>query len=109
MGHKESDRTVEVIIIVVTQAVRKKVKFLVLCTSQDVLGFMDGPGRHVVCDVYGVCAHVLCMGIHLYSFLSIFFHYRLLQDIEYSSLYYTVNPCCISIAYTDCVSVNPIL
>ena len=23
----------------------------------------------------------------------IFFHYRLLQDIEYSSLCYTVNPC----------------
>ena len=31
---------------------------------------MHGPGGHVVCDVYGVCAHVLCMGIHLYSFLS---------------------------------------
>ena len=30
----------------------------------------------------------------------IFFHYRLLQDIEYSSLCYTIGPCCSSILYT---------
>ena len=30
-------------------------------------------------------------------FLKIIFHYRLLQDIEYSSLCCTVNPCCLSI------------
>ena len=24
----------------------------------------------------------------------VIFHYRLLQDIEYSSLYYIVGPCC---------------
>ena len=29
----------------------------------------------------------------------IFFHYDLLQDIEYSSLFYTVGPCCLSILY----------
>ena len=34
---------------------------------------------------------------HKYSF-SYFFHYSLLQDIEYSSLYYTVGPC-LSILY----------
>ena len=28
-----------------------------------------------------------------------FFHYRLSQDIEYSSLCYTVGPCCLSILY----------
>ena len=30
----------------------------------------------------------------------ILFHYRLLQDIENSSLSYTVGPCCLSILYT---------
>ena len=34
---------------------------------------------------------------HKYSFLYSF-HYSLLQDIEYSSLYYTVGPC-LSILY----------
>ena len=32
----------------------------------------------------------------IYSF---FFHYRLLHDIEYSSLYYSVGPCCLRIIY----------
>ena len=30
-------------------------------------------------------------------FFQITFNFRLLQDIEYSSLYYRVNPCCLSI------------
>ena len=34
---------------------------------------------------------------YIYIFFQIIFHYKLLQDIEYSSLYYTVNPCCLSI------------
>ena len=29
-------------------------------------------------------------------FFQILFHYRVLQDIEYSSLFCTVNPCCLS-------------
>ena len=33
--------------------------------------------------------------IHIYILLQILFHYRLLQDIEYSSLFYTVGPCCL--------------
>ena len=38
--------------------------------------------------------------IYIYLFLfQILFHYRLLQDIEYSSLCYTVNSCCLSILY----------
>ena len=29
----------------------------------------------------------------------IIFHYRLLQDTDYSSLCYAVNPCCLPILY----------
>ena len=35
--------------------------------------------------------------IHIYILFQIHFHYRLLQDIEYSSLCYTVGPCYLSI------------
>ena len=35
--------------------------------------------------------------IHISPLFQILFHYRLLQDIEYSSLCYTVGPCCLSI------------
>ena len=38
--------------------------------------------------------------IRIYMFLfHIRFHYRLLQDVEYSFLRYTVGPCCLSILY----------
>ena len=38
--------------------------------------------------------------IYMYiPFFQIIFHYRLLQDSEYSSLCYTVGPCCSSILY----------
>ena len=37
--------------------------------------------------------------IHMYILFQILFHYRLLQGIEYSSLCYTVGPCCLSILY----------
>ena len=40
---------------------------------------------------------VLC--IYTHSFLRILFHYGLSQDMEYSSLCYTVGPCCLSILY----------
>ncbi|XP_073657092.1 AP-4 complex subunit epsilon-1 isoform X4 [Tursiops truncatus] len=33
----------------------------------------------------------------LYQCQKVIFHYRLLQDIEYNSLWYTVSPCCLSI------------
>ena len=37
---------------------------------------------------------------HTYvSFFLILFHYRLLQDIEYSSLFSTVGTCCLSLLY----------
>ena len=38
----------------------------------------------------------LCMYVHIFFFT--FFHYGLLQDIEYSSLCYTAGPC-LSILY----------
>ena len=34
-----------------------------------------------------------------YVYIHIIFYYGLLQDIEYSSLGYTVRPCCLSILY----------
>ena len=36
---------------------------------------------------------------HLVLFFSYSFYYRLLQDIDYHSLCYTVRPCCLSILY----------
>ena len=45
----------------------------------------------------------ICIYTHTYIYIlflfQILFHYRLLQDIEYSSLCYTVGPCCLSILY----------
>ena len=35
--------------------------------------------------------------IYVFIYFHIIFHYRLLQYIEYSSLFYTVNPFCLSI------------
>ena len=34
---------------------------------------------------------------HTHNLFHVLFHYGLLQDIEYSSLCYTVGPCCLSI------------
>ena len=47
--------------------------------------------------------------IQLYIFFQNLFHYRLLQDIEYSSLCYRVSPSCLSIFYMVVCIVNPIL
>ena len=42
--------------------------------------------------------------IHIYILFHILFRYGLSQDIEYSSLCYTVGPCCLSVLYiTACV------
>ena len=44
--------------------------------------------------------------IHIYSFsyIYILFHYGLSQDTQYSSLCYTVGPCCSSVLYlTVCI------
>ena len=37
--------------------------------------------------------------MYIYVLFKVLFHYRLLQDIEYSSLCYTVGPCCLSVLY----------
>ena len=44
---------------------------------------------------------IICIYIHFH----ILFHYRLLQDIEYDSLCYTVGPCCLSILYITVVCI----
>ena len=47
--------------------------------------------------VSGIQQSVQC--VFMCSFFPVLFHYRLLQDIDCSSLCYTVNPCCLSISY----------
>ena len=42
-----------------------------------------------------VHSKVIQLYIHTYIIFQIIFHYRLLQDIDYSSLCYTVNLCCL--------------
>ena len=39
--------------------------------------------------------------IHMYTYIYIldYFPFRLLQNIEYNSLCYTVGPCCLSVLY----------
>ena len=37
--------------------------------------------------------------MYVYIFFQILFHYKLLQDIQYSSLCYTVGPCCLPVFY----------
>ena len=44
---------------------------------------------------------------HIYILFHIRFPYRLLQDIEYSSLCYTVGPCCFHVlAIVDSTAIN---
>ena len=47
--------------------------------------------------------------LYLNTLFYILFHYGLLQDIEYSSLCYTVGPCCLSILYVIVLSANSTL
>ena len=37
--------------------------------------------------------------IYIYFFFHILFSYRVLQDIEYTTLYYIVGPCWLSVLY----------
>ena len=49
--------------------------------------------------VIHVCVHVymyVCIYVYVYILFQSLFHYILLQDIKYSSLCYTVGPCCLS-------------
>ena len=48
-------------------------------------------------DIY-ICICV-CVCVYIYILFQILFPYRLLQNIQYSSLCYTVNPHCLSILY----------
>ena len=49
--------------------------------------------------VFNFCCTVKWLIIHIYILFHILFHCSLLHDIEYSSLCYTVGPCCYSIQY----------
>ena len=44
---------------------------------------------------------------HIYILFQIHFPYRLLHKIKYSSLCYTVGPCCLFYVQYCCISVNP--
>ena len=46
--------------------------------------------------MYTLYNYILIYNIHVSILFQIFFHYKLL-DIYYSSLCYTLNPCCLSI------------
>ena len=48
----------------------------------------------VLCICVCVCVCV-CVCEYTYIPLQILFHFKLLQDTRYSSLCYTVNPCCL--------------
>ena len=47
--------------------------------------------------VYSKVIQLYTHNTHIYMYICILFHYGLLQDIEYSSLCYTVGPCCLLI------------
>ena len=55
------------------------------------------------CPQWTHCSNLL---LHLVTPCFLFF-YRLLQNIEYSSLCYTVSPCWLSILYIVCVFLKP--
>ena len=42
---------------------------------------------------------VIYVYVYIYILFQIIFHFKLLQDIEFSSLCYRVYPCCLSILY----------
>ena len=45
--------------------------------------------------------------LYVYILFQVIFHYRLLQDIEYSSLCYRVSPCFLFNTYITVISINP--
>ena len=49
----------------------------------------------------------LSISIYTHILFQILFHHGLLQDIAYSSLCFTVEPCCSSVYTWYCVSANP--
>ena len=81
-----------------------------LAVPQDFFFFLFKIKVQLICNI------VLVSGVQqsdsvIYPFI-ILFHYRLLQDNEYSHLCYRVNPCCLSILgviYLFYISVHPIL
>ena len=58
-------------------------------------------------QVYSKVIQEYIFRIYIYITFQILFHYRFSQDIEYSSLCYTVGLCCLSILYIVLCMVNP--
>ena len=71
---------------------------LTLCQSHTVFCFFNWSMLIYNVLLITLYSKVIQLYIYIY-FLNILFHYGLSQDIEYSSLCYTVGPCCLSILY----------
>ena len=48
---------------------------------------------------FQVYSKMIQLYIYIYIRFQILFHYRFLQDIDFSSLCYIVGPCCLSLLY----------
>ena len=69
-----------------------------------ILFFLISIGVQLIYSVVFISAvqqndSVIHIYIYIYFFFYIFFHYRLFQDIEYSSMCYTIGPCWLSVLY----------
>ena len=54
--------------------------------------------------VSGIQCKLIQLYTCVYTLFQILFHYRLLQNIEYSSMCYTVRPCCLSVLFiVECI------
>ena len=73
----------------VYEVYRNEVTFTMLCQSRV---------YNKVIQLY-ICYIYIYTHTHTYIPFQILYHYRLLQDIEYSSPCYAVGPCCISTSY----------
>ena len=79
---------------------------LVLSLCEDIMFsvLLEDIARIGIAGSYGKSTLTLCFENEVALIYNA--HYRLLQDVEYSSLCYTVGPCCLSIL-DILVSVNP--
>ena len=62
--------------------------------------------------MFPVHSKVIQVYIYTYIIFEVILHYKLLQDIDYSSLCYTIGPCCFSTLYIVvyiCLSQTPSL
>ena len=80
--------------------------YMYVCVFIDRENYLEGQALNIfpfliyLIDTWLLYNVVLISGvqqsdIYIYILFHRLFHYRLLQDIEYSSLCYTVGPCCL--------------